>query len=340
MIKEETLKKVKKIIGLSCGRKNGNCDTLLKSAAMGAEEFGIETEIIRAMSLKVLPCTGCWACRDTHKCILKDDVDWILEKTVMEDYGLIVSVPCYHVRANGYFMCISERMNHTFTRDFNSVKKTRVGGIIGVGGSGYDAWTSLNKSMVNLFVQHTRLLVDQIQVNYCGIKQWNLWDREDNTPVMYKTRIQDIPYQRMLTIYGPQDAPDVFYQKSVDRARQLGRNVAKAMLMPIEKVKYVGEESGVSCPVCHCNVVTVPEDLPHVACPVCYVRGTVTTDKNGKMKVKWNKADTENSRFSYEGVIHHGKWMMEGGRYRQKYQANIAEKIKSFANYGNIIKPE
>jgi multimeric flavodoxin WrbA len=47
--------KKKKIIGLSCGKKNGNSEILLKEAAMGAEEFGVETEIIRAMSLRVMP---------------------------------------------------------------------------------------------------------------------------------------------------------------------------------------------------------------------------------------------------------------------------------------------
>src|SRR4030042_1157588 len=100
---------MKKIIGLSCGRKNGNCEILLKEAAMGAEEHGVRTEIIRAMALKVLPCTGCQACHETYKCILKDDVDWILEKTMVEDCGLIVSAPVYHLRSNGYLTCVNER---------------------------------------------------------------------------------------------------------------------------------------------------------------------------------------------------------------------------------------
>jgi len=39
--------KKKKIVGLSCGRKNGNSEVLLKEALMVAEELGIATEIIR-----------------------------------------------------------------------------------------------------------------------------------------------------------------------------------------------------------------------------------------------------------------------------------------------------
>jgi multimeric flavodoxin WrbA len=47
----------KKIVGLSCGRKNSNSEHFLKAALMAAEEEGVETEIIRAMDHKVLPAT-------------------------------------------------------------------------------------------------------------------------------------------------------------------------------------------------------------------------------------------------------------------------------------------
>jgi len=59
---EGTMKKEKKIIGLSCGRKNGNSEILLKEACMAAEEVGIKTEIIRTIGLNMKPCRGCEAC--------------------------------------------------------------------------------------------------------------------------------------------------------------------------------------------------------------------------------------------------------------------------------------
>ena len=99
--------KKKKIIGLSCGTKNGNCEFYLRAAAMGAAEFGVETEIIRAIELRIKPCQGCAAdVRALAKgklavCPIKDDdVEWILQKTVVEDCGLILSVPVYCLRAN------------------------------------------------------------------------------------------------------------------------------------------------------------------------------------------------------------------------------------------------
>ena len=126
----------KKIIGLSCGRANGNGEILLKEALMAAEELGMQSEIIRAMELRVKPCKGCEACSTAMgrgkeaRCAIKDDnVPWILEKTLVEDCALIVSAPIYHLRANSYFAAIHERMLPTMFRHPEIIKKTRVGGL-------------------------------------------------------------------------------------------------------------------------------------------------------------------------------------------------------------------
>ena len=58
-----------------------------------------------------------------------------------------------------------------------------------------------------------------------------------------------------------------FYRMAIERAKELGRNVARAMDRPIEEVKYLGEEAAVSCPLCHSNVLLVPE-----ACHILVVR--------------------------------------------------------------------
>ena len=76
----------KKIIGLSCGRKNSNCEDFLNAALMAAEEQGVETEIIRLMDLKITPCNSCQACFATGKCA-KDDTVWVLEQTMLPDGG-------------------------------------------------------------------------------------------------------------------------------------------------------------------------------------------------------------------------------------------------------------
>jgi len=308
---------------------------------MGAEELGVKTEIIRAMGLKVLPCNGCNACMRPDKgvCVLKDDVEWILQKTCLEDAALIIAVPCYHVRANGYFTCINERMNHLFFGKPEVTKKANVGALIGVGGSGYDGWTSLNMPMVDIFVQHTRKVVDKMQVNFCAVKEWNLWLREDMTPVTQKTRVTDIPYEDMWTAFGPQIDRVEFFKKALVRARQLGRNVARAMEKPVEEAPYLGEKSGVACPVCHNNILHVHEDLPYVACPVCAVRGEIVID-SGKMKVNWNMEDAKVPRFSYEGEVHHVEWLGKHYFANPQYNQAVEAIMQGYKDYGTFIRPE
>jgi len=330
---------LKKIIALSCGRKNAMCETFIKEAAMGAEELGVETEIIRAMSLRVLPCIQCGACDKEYICPRPDDVEWILEKTCVEDAALIIGVPCYHVRANAIFTSINERMNHVFQKNMDIMKKTRVGAIIGVGGSGYDGWTSLNTPMVEIFMQHTRKVVDKIQINFCAIREFNLWMRSDMTPVTQKARVTDMDYADMWTTWGSQLSRVDFFKSALARARQLGRNVAAAMDVPAEEAPYLGEKSGVACPVCKSNILHVPEDLPYVTCPICAVRGELIF-QDGKMKVQWNEKDAKTPRFSYEGDKHHMAWLAEHyGKAPSDYFSTLEMLTKKHKDYGKIIKP-
>jgi len=303
--------KTKKIIGLSCGRKNGNSEILLKEALMGAEELGVASEIIRAMELRVKPCTGCESCsiamsrgKEARCAIKDDDVPWILEKTLVEDCGLIVSGPVYHLRANSYFEIIHERMLPTMFRHPEVLKKTRVGAIISVGG-GEPEWTPLGLTSMNIFVQHSRILVDQMQVNYVG-----------------------------------RPGAVLMQEKYLKQARELGRRTARAMMMPIEQVKFVGDETEVSCPVCHCNVLKVPEKLPNVFCPVCWVKGVITLDGD-KMKVRWDEEDAKYPRFSERGVFTHLELIknLQTKFYTEDLE-KVKERVKKYVSYGKFIEPD
>ena len=307
-------KQAKKIIGLACGRKNGNSEILLKEALMGAEELGlgISSEIIRLFDLNIQPCRGCQACggpgvkSKDNKCILHDDVEWILEKTMLENAALIVSFPVYHLQINAHLKMITDRMNHIFINNMDIFRKTRVGAIICVGGSGED-WTSLAFSSANIFLQHTRKLVDQMQVN--------------NAPM----------------------AGDVLWMAgALERARELGQNVARAIMSPIDKVKYAGVQYDTACPVCHCNLLQVPTQFPEVYCPVCWTRGKII-QSTGRMKVRWNRKDVKYPRFSLEAHLAHFE---ENSRVREKLLQenkeqflNKRELMQKYINYGHIVKP-
>lgn len=310
---------MKKIIALSCGWKNGNCETYIRAAAKGAAEFGIETEIIRAVDLDIRPCRGCMACSvkgkqaHTGQCVVKDDVAWVLEKTVLSDAALILAVPVFYLRPNGYFMCINERMHPLMFNNPQILKRNKVGAIISHGGSPND-WACLSLPLLNIWTQHFITLVDQVHIGG-GI---------------------------------PEDP--------ASRAEELGRNLAKAMVMPLEEVKYKGEKSPVTCPSCHCDIMQVSVNSPHVVCPVCWIHGQVSFD-NGKMKVKWDEWETEYPRFSELGVFEHMGIGTRGERIRfessktrvsdpaerekrmQEMKIIREEMQKKYGGYGTIIKP-
>jgi multimeric flavodoxin WrbA len=303
----------KKIIALCCGSDGGYCETFLSAASMGAAEFGVETELIKAATLDV----------NVLEAYADDDVNWINEKTLNEDCALICAVPCYHVRANSLFYAINERMGGK--RNPAVTKITRVGAVIGVGGSGYDGWASLTNLSTEIYMQHTRKVVDQVQFNFCGLREWNLWMQQGKplTSHTHLTRCIDEPWHKVYTMWGEQPDALTYFRMAVERAKQLGRNVAQAMDMPIEEVEYKGERAGVECPLCHCNILLVPEDLPYVGCPICWIRGTIVVDSADKMKIEWNMKDLELKRFEYEGQKHHREYT--GVIHRERTYKNNKE---------------
>mgnify|MGYP004614484107 CR=1 FL=1 len=51
--------KYMKVLGISCGRKMGNTEILVKEALMGAEELGAEVELVRLNDLYRMQCLCC-----------------------------------------------------------------------------------------------------------------------------------------------------------------------------------------------------------------------------------------------------------------------------------------
>jgi len=98
-----------------------------------------------------------------EKCVIKDDVEWILEKTVLSDAALILAVPVFYLRPNAYFMCINERMHPLMFNHIEILKHKKVGGIISHGGSPND-WACLSLPLLNIWTQHFMTLVDQIHI--------------------------------------------------------------------------------------------------------------------------------------------------------------------------------
>lgn len=71
----------KKVLILSGSpRKGGNSDILCDEFMKGAEESGNTVEKIRVAEKKIGYCRGCYACKGTGICAIKDDMAEILQK--------------------------------------------------------------------------------------------------------------------------------------------------------------------------------------------------------------------------------------------------------------------
>ncbi len=91
----------KKVLGVSFGRKLGNCDIMVKQALMVCEKEGYEVAFIQAVDLNVSNCTGCIACtvqiitgKGSRYCVRHDDFD-ILDECIIQSDAIILACPTY-----------------------------------------------------------------------------------------------------------------------------------------------------------------------------------------------------------------------------------------------------
>lgn len=319
-----------KLLGFSCGRRNGNTEILIKEALMGAEEMGIEVELLRMLDLQVSPCRFCKRClvweEGPEACVIKDDAPFVFN-TLMDCDGIILGAPVYALTPPGYLKAIEDRVlgpnvdlasmrlrkNAGGKNPFTGAKafyderifKPRVGGLISVGGASTPNWLSFGIALLYTFTFPPNIqVIDHLQV----------------------LKAQPMPHLGMVVIH---DA-------ALARARKMGRNVAEQMGKPVEQTKWVGDYQGI-CPVCHCNLLTVGEQNP-VECPVCGISGELKIE-NGKISVTFSKEQQAHSRLTEQGKLDH---LIEIASI-QKEQAPIAgivpEKAKKYESYLSPLIP-
>lgn len=310
-----------KLLGISSGRKMGNGEILLKEALMGAEEQGVDIEIIRLMDLKIKPCTGCISCnRDMFnggpgKCVIKgDDMPFFNEK-LMECDGMILSAPVYSLSPPGYYKMVADRIGPSHdtafklqaqkegNRDIDPRNfKTRVGALIAVGGS-QRSWNTLALPLMNAFTWPIQVnIVDQIHL-------YNI------------SRIGHI----------------VMNEEALQRARRLGHNVAEAMGKTESELKFMGDDPGI-CPVCHSDLILLTRKNP-VMCPICGIEGTLTMDGD-EIKVTFDKEAMKKSHLTMEGRKEHYFEIRENISLGQHFKDEIPKRLKKYKAYKPYSRPE
>lgn len=318
-----------KILGLSCGRKMGNTEILIKEALMGAEEKGAEVELVRLHDLNIKPCTGCNSCvvsllekNGPGDCILKNDDYHFMDEKIMECDGLIVGSPIYEKGVTGLLKTLNDRFGPSHDVAFRMISKKnrdeqvvttgtgpdersfkkRAASIIAVGGS---EWDTMAIPMLYLFTLPFQMhVVDQILVNWTGL---------------------------------PGNV--IFNENAIKRTRKSGRHIVESLLDEKEEFKYIGEP-GV-CPLCHSKLIEIrngKDNYPAV-CSVCGVRGILNVE-NGKVELKVSDEAIKLAHIYLSGKLDHARELEEISLKKNPLAAELPERLRKYKSYLHYSKPE
>lgn len=89
-------------------RKGGNSDLLCDEFARGALEAGHQVEKIRVAEQNIGCCRACYACKNTGKCIINDDMAQVLQKMIDADV-LVLASPVYFYSIDAQLKALIDR---------------------------------------------------------------------------------------------------------------------------------------------------------------------------------------------------------------------------------------
>ena len=180
--------KKKKVFGVTCGRRYGNSEIMLKNVLMGVTEEcpDIEVEFCRLQDLDIKNCTGCEACMlnmlngKEANCVLSGDgMDWLGEKLFEAD-GIIMTAPIYDLLPPGSFITLMNRglgYNAKYVQRLQP--KTTYGIAIAVGGSD---WINFGLPVTEFCLKHfggpNTVMVDSMVVPFINAKGAIVLDEE------------------------------------------------------------------------------------------------------------------------------------------------------------------
>jgi multimeric flavodoxin WrbA len=75
-------------------RRKGNTSTLLDRAVEGAMEAGAQVEKVVLRDVKMSPCLEIYGCKETGRCVIKDDFQKVCDQLLAAD-GLMLASPIF-----------------------------------------------------------------------------------------------------------------------------------------------------------------------------------------------------------------------------------------------------
>lgn len=96
-------------------RRGGNSDLLCDEFGRGAAEAGNAVEKISVRDKRIGFCRACYGCRETGKCVIKDDMAEVLEKMHWADV-IVMASPVYFYSIDAQMKALIDRTLPQWTR--------------------------------------------------------------------------------------------------------------------------------------------------------------------------------------------------------------------------------
>ena len=108
----------KNVLVISSSLRSGSNSELLAKAAMdGAVAAGHDVRWLSLKDKKYEFCKGCLACQNTGKCVIRDDMDDMIN-LVKDAYAIIVATPVYYYGMSGQLKTFLDRCNPLYIADY------------------------------------------------------------------------------------------------------------------------------------------------------------------------------------------------------------------------------
>ena len=142
-----------KILFVCGSNRKGNTEKILTELS---KNVGIENEIILLKDKKINFCKGCLACYTKHECIIKDDMQDIIEK-IKESDLIIFGIPNYFSNVSALFKNFLDRLNVTYRGEV--LKDKNVMYVYVGGGSSERTLTELDNAVagINKYLKFNKL---------------------------------------------------------------------------------------------------------------------------------------------------------------------------------------
>jgi multimeric flavodoxin WrbA len=106
-------------------RRKGNTTLLLQRAVQGARDAGAEVEEIVLRDLNMSPCLEIYGCKETGRCVIKDDFQKVYDQLLRCD-GLMLASPIFFYTVSAHTKILMDRCQSLWVKKY-WIEKTPFG---------------------------------------------------------------------------------------------------------------------------------------------------------------------------------------------------------------------